>query len=79
MAWSILDCFRPQENASATVAERCPVAFLKAWLRSIQNRSKEISIYVTARAGKHSSKAGFTVLSIPPYCPRGKILRIFKE
>ena len=43
------------------------------------DRSEQISIYVTAGAGRHSSKAGFTVLSILPYCPHGKILRIFKD
>ena len=42
------------------IAERCPVPFLKAWLQQFQHRSEQISIYVTAQAGRHSSKAGFT-------------------
>ena len=75
--WLVLDHRKTHQQQ---IAERRPVAFLNC-LASIDStdRSEQISIYVTAGAGRHSSKAGFTVLSILPYCPHEKILRIFKD
>ena len=79
MAWPILACFRPQEYASATVCREMSSSVSKS-LASIYSKLQLTNFNLGYGASReHSSKAGFTALNIPPYCPHGKILRTFKD
>ena len=68
MAWSILACFRPQENASdqQQIAERCPVAGFNRFNIAVN----KFQFTLRQEAGGIHRKLD---------CPHGKILRIFKD
>ena len=82
MAGSLSACFRPQENTSATDCREMHVLyrFLKLGFNSFKIAVNKCQITLRCEPGGiHRKLDLLNVLSIPPYCPDGEILRIFND